>query len=220
MEYLPGPSLKDYVNSKRFLSEKEALSIIKSIASALAHAHANNVIHRDVKPENIIFDSNHIPKLTDFGIAMHHDEHHLTLTQEGITVGSLHYTSPEQIDGKRDIDCRADIYSLGATLYYALTGHNLYTASTPQELITKHLSGNYLSPRKINKQISLRTTFILKKMLAKNREKRYQSMQEVIKAIDKPSLKEKLRLFAFFVVTALICFIIGIIFESVLKFIH
>jgi serine/threonine-protein kinase len=220
MEYLPGPSLKDYVNSKRFLSEKEALSIIKSIASALAHAHANNVIHRDVKPENIIFDSNHIPKLTDFGIAMHHDEHHLTLTQEGITVGSLHYTSPEQIDGKRDIDCRADIYSLGATLYYTLTGHNLYTASTPQELITKHLSGNYLSPRKINKQISLRTTFILKKMLAKNREKRYQSMQEVIKAIDKPSLKEKLRLFAFFVVTALICFIIGIIFESVLKFIH
>ena len=194
MELLPGPSLKDHVDSKKSLPENEALSIIRAIALALGHAHANSVVHRDVKPENIIFDSHQVPKLMDFGVAMHHDEHHLTLTQEGVTIGSLHYTSPEQVDGTRDIDCRADIYSLGATLYYMLTGSTVYTGDSPQALLTKHLTGAMVSPRKLNRNVSRRTAALVKKMMAVNRDRRYQSMNEVVAAIDRPSIAIKVRM--------------------------
>jgi serine/threonine-protein kinase len=193
MELIPGPSLKDYVDNHKYLSEKEALGIVRVIALALRHAHANNLVHRDVKPENIMFDAHKVPKLMDFGIAMHHDEHHMTLTQEGATVGSLYYTSPEQVDGSRDIDCRSDIYSLGATLYYALTGKTVYSGDSPQSLLAKHLTGAFVSPRMINKLISRRTVSLVKKMLAVKREKRYQSMDEVVAAIDRPTLANKIR---------------------------
>jgi len=187
MELLSGPSLKEQVDKKGMLTEKEALALIRPIAKALSHAHATSIVHRDVKPENIVFDSNGLPKLADFGVVMHFDEHHMTLTQEGMTVGSLHYTPPEQAEGARDIDHRADIYSLGATLYYALAGRTVYTAETPHELLTKHLAGVMISPRKFNPSVSRRTVRIIKKMMAVNRDKRFQSMDEVVAAIDKPA---------------------------------
>ena len=216
MELLPGPSLKDYVDKRKSLPEKEALSIIRSIAKALGHAHTNSVVHRDVKPENIMFDLHRVPKLTDFGIAMHHDAHHMTLTQEGIMVGSLHYTSPEQVDGNRDIDCRADIYSLGATLYYALTGTTMYTGATPQELLAKHISGSVVSPRQLNRQISRRTAAIVKKMLAKNRNRRYQSMDEVAAAIDRPALAIRMRFVAVAAAAAAFFFMLGVFVQKFL----
>ena len=149
MELLPGPSLKEHVDSKKITGEKEALRIIRATAKALGHAHLKSVIHRDVKPENIVFDCNGVPKLTDFGLVMHHDVDHMSLTQEGAWVGSYYYISPEQVDGSRDIDGRSDIYSLGATLYYALTGRTAYSGNSPQELLTKHLSGRLVSPKGI-----------------------------------------------------------------------
>jgi eukaryotic-like serine/threonine-protein kinase len=214
MELLPGPSLKDYIDKRKFLPENEALSIIRSIAKALGHAHANSVVHRDVKPENIMFDVLGAPKLTDFGIAMHHDEHHMTLTQEGMMVGSLYYTAPEQVDGNRDIDCRADIYSLGATLYYALTGTTVYHGSTPQELLAKHISGTIVSPRTINRQVSRRAAAIVKKMLAKNRDRRYQSMDEVIAAIERPALAFQMRFVAAAGVAAALFILLGVLLQK------
>jgi eukaryotic-like serine/threonine-protein kinase len=184
MELLPGPSLKGHVDSKKFLGEKEALKIIRATAKALGHAHAKSVIHRDVKPENIIFDCNGVPKLTDFGLVMHHDVDHMSLTQEGAWVGSYYYISPEQVDGSRDIDGRSDIYALGATLYYALTGRTAYTGNSPQELLTKHLSGHLVSPKRFSPKISRRTARLVKKMMAVQREKRYQTMEDVVDAID------------------------------------
>jgi serine/threonine protein kinase len=216
MELLPGPSLKDYVDKRKSLPEKEALSIVRSIAKALGHAHANSVVHRDVKPENIMFDLHRVAKLTDFGIAMHHDAHHMTLTQEGVMVGSLHYTAPEQVDGNRDIDARADIYSLGATLYYALTGTTVYTGASAQELLTKHITGGFVSPREINRQVSRRTAAIVKKMLAKNRNRRYQSMDEVAAAIDRPKLPLKLRYVAIAAGAAAFFFLLGIMLQKFL----
>lgn len=214
MELLPGPSLKDYVDAQKKLPEKEALAIIRTMALALGHAHATSVIHRDVKPENIVFDANKVPKLTDFGIAMHHDEYHMTLTQEGVTVGSLHYTPPEQVDGSRDIDHRADIYSLGATLYYALTGRTVYSGTTPQELMTKHLAGNIISPRTLNPLVSRRTAKLVKKMMALNREKRFQSMEAVVNAIDKPSMAGKVRFLAILTLVASISLMTGILLQK------
>jgi eukaryotic-like serine/threonine-protein kinase len=192
MELLPGPSLKDYVDSKKMLSEKEALAIVRAVAHALGHAHEKNVVHRDVKPENIIFDDNGAPAITDFGLVMHHDVDHMTLTQEGLLVGSFYYTSPEQVDGSRDIDGRSDIYSLGATLYYALTGRTLYSGNSPQELLAKHITGNWASPKKYNSHVSARTVKLLRKMLAMKREKRFQSMADVISAIDGSALRHKI----------------------------
>jgi serine/threonine protein kinase len=209
MEFLPGPSLLQYVESEKMLPEKEALSIVRDIAKALGHAHANDVIHRDVKPENILFDRNRVPKLTDFGIAMHHDEHHLTLTTEGISVGSLHYTSPEQADGTRDIDCRADIYSLGATLYHLLTGRTVYKGATPQELLARHLRGNIIPPQKFNRTVSRTTAKILKRMLAVDRSKRFQTMEQVVKAIEAPMKVRKLHILIAIFLYALIVFLIG-----------
>jgi eukaryotic-like serine/threonine-protein kinase len=209
MELLPGPSLKDYVDAHKGLPEKEALAIIRVMALALGNAHANSLVHRDVKPENIMFDAHKMPKLMDFGVAMHHDEHHMTLTQEGVTIGSLHYTSPEQVDGTRDIDCRADIYSLGATLYYALTGKTVYTGDSPQALLAQHLTGGFASPRAINKMISRRTAAIVKKMMAVSRDRRFQTMGQVVAAIDRPFFSVKLRLFGAIAVAAVCAVILG-----------
>ena len=219
MELLPGPSLNDRAGGKKLLSEKEALSIIRQVARALGHAHANRVVHRDVKPENIIFDRHGVPKLTDFGIAMHHDEHHLTLTKEGVTVGSLHYTSPEQVNGSRDIDCRADIYSLGATLYFALTGRTVYSGDSPQELLTKHLGGAMVSPRVYNRSVSRRTVKLIKKMMAVKREKRFPSMKAVIAAIDRPSLLYSVSMAASVVIGAMLLVCIGMLAQKFLAFV-
>ncbi|MBN1129696.1 MAG: serine/threonine protein kinase [Chitinispirillaceae bacterium] len=193
MELLPGPSLKAYVDSRKKgrLSEKEALRVILATAQALGHAHAKNIIHRDVKPENIIFDGKGAPKLTDFGLVMHHDVDHMTLTQEGHWVGSYYYTSPEQVEGRRDVDGRSDIYSLGATLYYALTGRTVYAGNSPNEIMTKHLVGNFVSPRRYCPYLSDRTVMLVHKMLAIKREKRFQSMEAVVSAIAKKSLALK-----------------------------
>jgi serine/threonine-protein kinase len=217
MELLSGPSLKAYVDSKTFLEEKEALKIIHATAKALGHAHANNVVHRDVKPENIIFDANKSPKLTDFGLVMHYDTDHMTLTQEGMMVGSFYYASPEQVDGRRDIDGRSDIYSLGATLYYTLTGRTLYTGASPQDLLTKHLKGRYVSPKKYNPRISGNTLRILRKMLSVNREKRFQTMGQVIAAIERPMLRYRMALAALAVLLAALLFFLGALLQ---RFFH
>lgn len=215
MELLSGPSLNAYVDSKKFLEEKEALQIIRATAKALGHAHSKSVIHRDVKPENIIFDANKMPKLTDFGLVMHFDTDHMTLTQEGMMVGTFHFVSPEQAEGRRDIDGRSDIYSLGATLYYMLTGHTVYTASSPQELVTKLMKGQYASPRNYNPHISSNTIKLLRKMLAVDREQRYQSMAEVVEAIEWPSLFSKKRFVAAAVLAGSVLFISGMLVERI-----
>ncbi|MBN1306324.1 MAG: serine/threonine protein kinase [Chitinispirillaceae bacterium] len=185
MELVEGQSLAQLVAEKKHLEEREALSITEKIARALAFSHANNVIHRDIKPENILLDERHSPKVTDFGVVMHQDDDHMTLTQEGFMVGSVHFSSPEQVEGARDIDGRSDIYSLGATLYYMLTGRTVYTGKSAEEILTKHLVGTWISPRRYNPAVSRRTVRLIRKMMARSRERRYQSMEEVVAVIRK-----------------------------------
>jgi serine/threonine protein kinase len=195
------------------LGEKEALRIIRATAKALGHAHAKNVVHRDVKPENIIFDCNGVPKLTDFGLVMHHDVDHMSLTQEGAWVGSYYYISPEQVDGRRDIDGRSDIYALGATLYYALTGRTAYTGNSPQELLAKHLSGRLVSPKRHSPHISRGTVRLVKKMMAVNREKRYQTMEAVVDAIDNPPRLQRILSIAGLTLVGTLLLFLGMLLE-------
>jgi len=115
---------------------------------------------------------------------MHHDADHLTLTQEGMMVGSYYYVSPEQLDGQRDVDNRADIYSLGGTLYHALTGRTAFAGKSPQEIVTQTLAGNWVSPRRYNHTVSAATVRLLKRMMARNRDRRHATMAAVVKEID------------------------------------
>jgi serine/threonine protein kinase len=217
MEYLAGPSLRARVDAQGGLGEREALAIIRQTAKALMHAHNHSVIHRDVKPENIIFDEDDNPKLTDFGLVMHADDDHMSLTQEGMMVGSFYYTSPEQIDGKRDIDGRSDIYSLGATLYYALTGHTVYDGSSAQEILTKHIRGRFLSPKYYNRRISGRSVRLIKRMMAISREKRFQSMEAVIEAIDGATIFHKIIFFGSLTAAGALMVMLGMLAE---RFFH
>lgn len=184
MEFVDGPDLKTLVDEEGPMQERHALEMLRSMASALAQGHRASIVHRDVKPENILVTGDGLPKLTDFGLVMHHDADHLTLTQEGLMVGSYYYVSPEQIDGLRDIDGRSDIYSLGATMYYALTGRTAYDGKTPQELIGQTLSGNLVPPNRYNHRLSSRTVALIQRMMARNRDKRIATMDEVVARVD------------------------------------
>ncbi|MBN1576377.1 MAG: serine/threonine protein kinase [Chitinispirillaceae bacterium] len=220
MELVEGPSLAQLVAQKKHLDEREALSITEKIARALAFSHANNVIHRDIKPENILLDERHTPKVTDFGVVMHQDDDHMTLTQEGFMVGSVHFSSPEQVEGARDIDGRSDIYSLGATLYYMLTGRTVYTGKNAEEVLTKHLVGSWTSPRRYNPAVSEKTVRLIRKMMARIRERRYQSMEEVATAVRKivmPNLYLRVLIAAG---SAIAVFLTGAIVEVVTHFIE
>lgn len=214
MELIDGLSLAQYIEKHGVMDEREALSITGKIARALAFAHENNIVHRDVKPENILLDEQNYPKITDFGVVMHQDEDHMTLTQEGFMVGSVHFSSPEQVEGARDIDGRSDIYSLGATLYYMVTGKTVYTGKSAEEILTKHLVGNWISPRYHNPRLSSRAAKLVRRMMARSRDKRYQSMEEVVAAVQKISMPRFYLRMLFSFAAAAILFLAGVVVEG------
>ncbi|MBZ0090269.1 MAG: serine/threonine protein kinase, partial [Thermoanaerobaculia bacterium] len=128
MEYLDGQSLGRYLKNGHW-PEADAILIARQVCQALQVAHAAGIVHRDVKPDNLILTRRGEVKVVDLGIAKRVDEDQ-SMTQSGSAVGTPHYISPEQVQGRRDIDGRADIYSLGATLYHLATGHTPYTGSS------------------------------------------------------------------------------------------
>src|SRR6266550_8604629 len=144
MEYVEGLTLYDImqpppVGEGRNFAEAEALDVTIQIADALAHAHLRNLIHRDVKPKNILLTKEGIAKLTDLGLARAMDDKEAAETEAGKAYGTPYYISPEQIRGDVDIDFRADIYSLGATMYHIVTGRPPFEADTPAAVMHKHL---------------------------------------------------------------------------------
>jgi serine/threonine-protein kinase len=216
MELVQGMSLAQYIEKHKPVTESKALTITKKIAMALSFSHASGIVHRDIKPENILIDEIGMPKITDFGVVMHTDADHMTLTKEGFMVGSVYFASPEQVKGERDIDGRSDLYSLGATLYYMLTGKMVFTGGNAQEVMTRHLVGSFISPKKYNPKVSGRTVRILRKMLAKNRDKRYQSMDELIKALNSSSRLQSLLKIVAIISSAILLFTSGVLTEHFL----
>jgi serine/threonine-protein kinase len=220
MEMVNGPSVQEFVEAKKVLPEKQALAIVRDAAKALGHAHTKNIVHRDIKPENVLLDENSCAKVTDFGVVMHQDADHMTLTKTGFMVGSVFYASPEQVNGLRDIDGRSDIYSLGAMLYYMITGRTVYSGKTPQEVLTKHLSATWVSPRRYNRSLSRSTVRLVRKMMARDRAKRYQSMAEVIAAIDGRGVYQRFLRAVWLVAAALALAGFGMAFERVTHFLE
>jgi ankyrin repeat protein len=183
MEYVEGQDLAHLLREKGKIPEKDAIRYGISIATALAYAHKHQIIHRDIKPENIFLNLEGEIKVGDLGLAKQIGESDSSITISGMVVGTPYYISPEQIRGLKDVDARTDIYSLGAALYHLVTGQVPYSGSSATEIMSNHLTEAFHWPQTVNPDLSDGFCHILQKMMAKNRDERYQSMNEVIQAL-------------------------------------
>jgi len=182
MEYVKGRTLKEIIRDQAPLPVETALSIIRQIAEALAHAHANHIIHRDIKPQNIIISTTGRAKVTDFGIARAASS--ATLTRTGDIVGSVHYLSPEQAKGEPTSE-QSDIYSMGIILYEMITGKVPYDGDTPITIALKHVQQEVELPGKIGLGVSPEIDTMILKALAKSVEDRYKSADEFLSDLDR-----------------------------------
>ncbi len=142
MEYVEGATIKDELDKNKVFDEKVALKIVMAVAEAMKHAHERGLIHRDIKPENVILTKDGEVKLADLGLARLTADEKWAMSEAGMAIGTPYYISPEQVRGQVDVDIRADIYSLGATLYHMVTGRVPYPGETPQEVMRKHVDKN------------------------------------------------------------------------------
>jgi serine/threonine-protein kinase len=185
MEYIEGNTLYDEMapppaGRGRKFGEAEALDVIIQICDALVHAHERGLIHRDVKPKNIILTPQGVAKLTDLGLARAADDKDAAESEAGKAYGTPYYISPEQIRGDVDIDFRADIYSLGATLYHLVTGHPPFEGESPSAVMHKHLKQPLVPADHVNTELSSGIGEVIDVAMAKKREERYQSTADLL----------------------------------------
>ncbi|MBH0167683.1 Stk1 family PASTA domain-containing Ser/Thr kinase [Fictibacillus sp. 18YEL24] len=177
MEYVQGKTLKQYIKEHGKISVEESLHIMKQIVSGMAVAHDHGIIHRDIKPHNILITDNGTAKLTDFGIALAITS--ATITHTNSILGSVHYFSPEQARGGI-ANAKSDIYSFGAVLYEMVTGRVPFVGDSPVSVALKHLQENVIEPRRLNPEIPQSVENIVLKSLAKNPLRRYNSADELL----------------------------------------
>ncbi|MCI6640256.1 MAG: Stk1 family PASTA domain-containing Ser/Thr kinase [Pygmaiobacter massiliensis] len=180
MEYLDGVTLKDYISQRGILTWKETLFFIEQVLGALQHAHSKGIVHRDIKPQNIMVLPDGNVKVMDFGIARFSRSESHTVTDKAI--GSVHYISPEQAKGDV-IDARADVYSTGVMMYEMLTGKLPFESESAVQVAIKQIADTPVLPREINPDIPKPLEAITMKAMAKEVRKRYQSAAEMEAAI-------------------------------------
>jgi serine/threonine protein kinase len=180
MEYVEGHTLFDELAKGRVFPESEALRTVLQIARALAHAHERGLIHRDVKPKNIMITTEGVAKLADMGLARLAADQQAAQAEAGRAFGTPYYIAPEQIRGEVDIDFRADIYSLGATLYHLVTGRVPFEAPTPAAVMHKHLKEQLTPPDHINASLSVGIGEVVETMMARDRQDRYASTKDLL----------------------------------------
>ena len=182
MELIKGKTLKEIINEDGALSWKWSVNVAIQIASALETAHKNNIIHRDIKPHNIIITEDGIAKVTDFGIAK--AVSNSTITAFGSTIGSVHYFSPEHARGGFT-DPKSDLYSLGVVLYEMVTGKVPFSADTPVSVALKHMQEKPTEPKEINTSIPKSINDIIMKAMQKDINLRYQTATEMLKDLSR-----------------------------------
>lgn len=180
MEFVDGKNLGQIVRERGRLDERETLDWMRQTAIGLSFAHSKGIVHRDVKPENLMLTSRGSVKIGDLGLAKWKpNEFDASLTSSGVTMGTPYYISPEQIRGAKDIDGRADIYSLGMTIYHLLNGKPAFSEGSPPEIMAQHLSEEMPPLEASNPHLSRKTIDLVIAMTAKRRENRVQQMAEV-----------------------------------------
>ena len=181
MELLDGITLKDYINKNGSLTSELTLKIAIQIASALDAAHKANIIHRDIKPQNIVLNKNMVAKVTDFGIAkiLNTTTTGATITNFGTTVGSVHYISPEHAKGGFT-DEKSDIYSLGVVMYEMATGRVPFDGDSPVTVALMQIQDEPVEPIQVNPTITMALNEIIKKAMSKNPSLRYQTANELL----------------------------------------
>jgi len=181
MEYVSGMTLKDYLEKNAPLDNNTAVNLISQLLTALRHTHDKGIIHRDIKPQNVMLTEDLRIKLTDFGIAKLPDSE--LLEEDEKAMGTVHYISPEQASGK-PVDFYTDIYSVGVIFYEMLTGRLPFEGDTPLSIAMMHVNNDPVSPRKYNEQIPTALEQIIMKSLSKNPKERFRtaaSMNRVLK---------------------------------------
>lgn len=177
MEYVDGVTLKEYIVYKKVLDWKETLKVSMQICSALEHAHKNGIVHRDIKPHNIIITTDGVVKVTDFGIAR--ATTYFTVTFAGNAIGSVHYFSPEQARGGYT-DNRTDIYSLGVVMYEMLTGKLPFEGDSPVAIAFQHIEKTPVEPIELNSDVPMAINGIIVKAMSKEAEKRYSTVTKML----------------------------------------
>lgn len=182
MEYIDGITLKEYIEEEKVLTWKDTVHFVIQILRALQHAHDKGIVHRDIKPQNIMMFTDGTIKVMDFGIAKFAREDGKTATDQAI--GSVHYISPEQASGSVT-DAKSDIYSVGAMMYEMLTGRKPFDSDNPVAIAVMHMHDIPERPRAINLDIPDGLEEIVLRAMEKAPEDRYQSTADMIKDIEK-----------------------------------
>jgi eukaryotic-like serine/threonine-protein kinase len=179
LEFIDGETLKARLEANHGkMPEKAALAFARDIAIGLSHAHSKGIVHRDIKPDNILIARDGTAKISDFGTAKSVIDNE-SLTQTGVIIGTPYYISPEQVRALKDVDHRADLYALGGTLYHMLTGHVPFYAPTVLEIMRAHLTAELENPADINPALSSESVQIVSKLMAKEPSERYQSADDL-----------------------------------------
>jgi serine/threonine-protein kinase len=185
MEYIDGPTVGELLKRGGALDEKRALNIVTQIARALGHAFNHGIIHRDIKPDNIMLTREGVAKLCDLGLAkIPSSEGDASGTRPGASMGTPYYIAPEQARGEQNVDTRADIYSLGSSFYHMVAGEVPFPGQSAADVISKHLTEPVTPPRAKNPLISGAVDWVIVKMMQKAREDRYQSPTELVRDLE------------------------------------
>jgi tRNA A-37 threonylcarbamoyl transferase component Bud32 len=184
-EFVDGVSLEQLIKRERYLSNEAAALIFYEVCKGLQYAHEKGVIHRDMKPGNILISNQGEVKLVDFGIATSLEHSEEGLTRDGMTLGTPSYIPPEQIDNAKTVDRRADIYSLGVVLYEMLTGKTPFPGSFTAETIALIHKGKYTPPKRVNPKVAPALAKIIAKSMKPNRRRRFQDLRQVIRRLER-----------------------------------
>ncbi|MBO6738985.1 MAG: serine/threonine protein kinase [Phycisphaerales bacterium] len=188
MEYVEGRSVHDDIVTHKRYKESEAIDIAIQVAEALEHAHDRGLIHRDVKPKNIMITREGVVKLADMGLARAMSDVEAAEAEAGRAFGTPYYISPEQIRGEKDIGPPADIYSLGVTLYHMVTGSVPFEGKNPSSVMHKHLKSELVPPDHVNPKLSAGISEVIEMMMAKRVSDRYQNCADLL--IDLRAIKQ------------------------------
>ena len=184
MEYVEGDTVYDRIVKEKRMAERDVVDILRQTTRALIHAHEKGLIHRDIKPKNLMLTKGGQVKLADLGLARSVDDVEAAKKEAGRAYGTPYYISPEQIRGRMDIGPQAEIYGLGATAYHMVTGQVPFSGKNPSEVMHRHLKTPLQPPDELNNTLSANFCHVVEMMLAKSLDDRYQTADDLLEDLE------------------------------------